>query len=96
MSSGTKFRCGLDGAHPRASLSQKPDHIGLFGTKTTQNPRPTPRDKSETQHRRIRDPIYVFAPDRHRGLRFLGRDGTVGHSNLKSVRGDQHGKNSQL
>jgi hypothetical protein len=40
MSSGTKFRCGLDGAHPRASLSQKPDHIGLFGTKTTQNPDP--------------------------------------------------------
>ncbi len=39
MSSGTKFRCGLDVAHPRACstpLSQKAHHIGLFGNTVTQ------------------------------------------------------------
>jgi len=68
MSSGTKFRCSLDRTAPaRLPLNsvnaKKPDHIGLFGNNDTQNPRPTPQEKSGTTSRKIRDLTHVEPAD---------------------------------
>jgi hypothetical protein len=76
---------------------KSPTPSGFLAT-TTRNIRdPNLRRDPRPKHTGFRDPDgFIFALDEGRRLRFLGQDGTVGHSNEKSVRGDQHGKNSQL
>src|SRR5713226_7215527 len=46
-----------------AQTAKKPDHIGLFGNIVTQNSRPRPQEKSETNSCRIRVPTHVELPD---------------------------------
>ena len=47
---------------PRLFPDKKPDHIGLFGNTTTQNPRPRPHEKLATQSHKIRYPSPRLLP----------------------------------